>query len=147
MAIKIFVILRVLMGGLFILSGFEKLVGPYQNFLYVVQSYAVLNTFGEELVARFFPWIELLLGVFLMFGLWLKWALRGVILLIVVFMAVVGQAIVRNLPIDECGCFGELISFPLHVTIVIDSALLVLAGVLARSGKLVSHFSLDRYFE
>ena len=144
--IKFFVIGRILIGCLFIVSGFEKLIGPYQNFLYVVQSYEFLPTLLEEMVARTLPWIELFLGVFLVVGLWLKWALRSIGMVIFLFILIVGQALLRKLPIDECGCFGGLISLPLYAVLIFDSMLFLLTGVLLKREKCINIFSLDQYF-
>lgn len=144
--IKFFVIGRILIGCLFIVSGFEKLIGPYQNFLYVVQSYEFLPTLLEEMVARTLPWIELFLGVFLVVGLWLKWALRSIGMVIFLFILIVGQALLRKLPIDECGCFGGLISLPLYAVLIFDSMLFLLTGVLLKQEKCINIFSLDQYF-
>ena len=140
-------ILRVLLGTVFIVSGYEKLIGPYQNFLYVVQSYEVLSIPLEEFVARVFPWVELFLGIFLVVGLWLSLTLKGVLLMVLSFMAIVSQAIIRNLPIDECGCFGEMVSLPLKGVLTFDTCLFILTLILMFNLSKASKFSLDRYFE
>jgi len=146
MAIKIFVIIRILIGCLFVVSGFEKLIGPYQNFMYVVQSYEFLPTILEEVVARILPWGEFFLGVFLVFGLWLKWTLRLTLTLIVMFILIVGQALLRKLPIDECGCFGGLVSLPLYGVLIFDSMLLLLTSLLLKYKNRTNILSLDGYF-
>lgn len=132
-------------GSIFVISGFEKLIGPYQNFLYVIQNYSFLPLSLAEIVARFSPWVELLLGTFLVLGLWLKWTLRAVMALLLMFMVVVIQALIRNLPIDECGCFGALISFPLPVVLAFDTTVFVLAWFLSFRRKEAERCSLDRY--
>lgn len=147
MAINSLVITRILIGCLFVFSGFEKLIGPHQNFLYVVQSYKMFGVFLENIVAHVSPWIELFLGVFLLLGLWLKWVLRALRVLIAMFILVVAQAAIRNIPITECGCFGQLVSFPLYLILVFDGALLVLAGLLSRKEADTRVFSLDCYFD
>ena len=144
---NVFVIIRILIGAIFVVSGFEKLIGPYQNFLYVVQGYECLTPQAEEAVARIFPWIELLLGVFLMLGFWMKWVLSGIMVIISSFIVVVGQAILRDLPIKECGCFGALISLPLPAIIIFDSMLLILTGLLIKMKVYASKFSFDEYFD
>lgn len=146
MATSILVIVRVVLGVFFIVSGFEKLIGPYQNFLYIVQSYEIFGTFLENIAARLVPWIELFFGIFLVVGLWVKWILRGLLILIALFIGIVAQALIRNLPIIECGCFGSLISLPLHGTLILDCILLFLTGLLLAKEVLTSAFSLDRYF-
>ena len=75
--IKAFGILRILIGILFVVSGFMKLMQPYQNFLLTVHSYEILNGLVAEWFAKVMPWAEFFLGVFLILGLWLRPALLG----------------------------------------------------------------------
>ena len=96
-------ILRTFIGSIFLVSSLGKLLSPYQNFLYVVQAYQFLPSWGEVVVAQVFPWIELIVGVFVLLGLWTPWALRGALVLFAVFVVVVGQALIRNLPLESCG--------------------------------------------
>ena len=99
--------LRILIGLLFLFSGAEKLINPYQNFLYALQAYQVLPGWAEVAVARSFPWIELFVGIFCLLGLWCEAALNGALVLFAVFVTVIGQALLRGLDIDQCGCFGR----------------------------------------
>ena len=144
--INIFFIFRVLIGLLFIFSGFQKLIGPYQNFLYVIQGYQVFNSQLEEIIARYFPWIEFFLGVFLFLGLWLSVVLRGVIVFFVSFIFILSQALLRKLPVGECGCFGEKFSLPVHFMVFVDCALLAMTLFLFYNLYKTSVFSLDRYY-
>jgi len=143
---SVFVIIRLLLGSILVVSGFEKLISPYQNFLYVVQSYDMLPASLEGWVAKVFPWLEFFIGVFVVLGLWLKkilWAQAGIFL---VFILVVGQALVRRLPLSECGCFGDLISFPPQTVIVMDIGFFVLTCLCLMRVKETNRFSLDRLF-
>ena len=49
------VVARVLIGSVFIVSSSEKLIGPYQNFLYVIEGYEILNPALAEIVAQMLP--------------------------------------------------------------------------------------------
>jgi len=140
-------LLRIVIGGIFIFSGLGKLLSPYQNFLYVIQSYQLLPSWGEVLVAQIFPWIELLVGAFVLLGLWTPWALRGGLVLFSTFVVVVGQALIRGLPLEDCGCFGGLIHFKPQTVIIMDSACILLTSLLIRSISLTRKFSLDSYFD
>lgn len=142
-----FVVVRILIGILLIVSSSEKLIGPYQNFLYVVQNYQLLPGFLENVVARIFPWIELFVGVFLVLGLWLKAVLRAALVLLMIFIVVVAQALLRHLDIAECGCFGGLISVPPAKVMIFDSILLSLTGLMLFRFQRTVIFSLDQYFE
>jgi len=140
-------LLRILIGGIFIFSGLGKLLSPYQNFLYAIQAYQFLPSWGEVLAAQIFPWIELIVGVFVFLGLWTSWGLRGALVLFGVFVVVVGQALIRNLPLENCGCFGEWIHLKPQTVIVMDSVSLLLTVVLLRNLSSVKKFSLDSYFD
>ncbi len=149
MSWNLYVFLRILLGLLFTVVGAEKLISPYQNFLYVVQSYELFPlslTFLEEMTARILPWIEFLLGVFLLLGLWLKSVLRGFFILIGSFMVSVIQALIRKLPIDHCGCFGEMFSVSLPVILILDSFLLLCVLILMAKHKETSLLSLDQFY-
>jgi len=138
--------MRVLIGGFFIFSGGEKLIGPFQNFLYVVQGYDLLPSLLEKAVAFVVPWMEFLIGVFLILGFQTITALRFLLILLCIFILVVGQAIVRSLPIDQCGCFGESLSIPLWGVLMFDSLLLLLITGLIFNIAKTRALSLDKYF-
>ena len=138
--------LRIFIGLIFVVSGTEKLLSHYQNFLYVIQSYDVVPAPLDEWAARFFPWMELLLGVFTVLGLWTIWALRGLLVSTAVFLLVVGQALWRNLPVEKCGCFGELVSIPLPTIFLLDSVIWIYIAYLIIRIERTQRFSLDEYF-
>lgn len=145
---NIFFALRIFVGLVFVVSGTEKLLQPYQNFLYVIQSYQVLPcAVLEKVTALAFPWVELTLGCFLIIGLWLRWTLIGLWFCTLTFIIIIGQAQVRMLPISECGCFGDLIKVPLAVTMRFDSILLLTITLLLFSIPKSSFLSLDRFFQ
>ena len=142
----IFPILRIIIGLFFLIVSTDKLLQPYQNFLYIVQNYQLFPPFLEEIVARVVPWIEFFLGLFLILGLWSKRALQGLAALLMGFLCVVGQAMVRGLPLDKCGCFGDLISIPLHGIFIFDSTMLVFTVMMLRRIEPTSRWGLDEYF-
>jgi uncharacterized membrane protein YphA (DoxX/SURF4 family) len=139
----ILVILRILLGLCFIFTGGSKLLAPYQNFLYVVQSYQVFSPPIEQLAARVVPWIEFFLGLFLVLGLWLKNVLIGFLILISGFVVMLSQAIIRGLPVDHCGCFGSWLSVPIRTMVMIDSTFWLITLLMLLRLKQTSAFSLD----
>ena len=145
--ISAFVIIRIMLGCLLVISGIQKIMGPYQNFLYVVQSYAIFPSVLESVIAYILPWIELIFGVFLLLGFWLKFTLNGLWLIVAGFIFIVTQALIRKLPLVECGCFGSLFSFPLPVILILDSTILFILIQLSKNLDVTRHLSLDRYFE
>ncbi len=136
---------RLLVGCIFIVSGFEKVVTPYQNFLYVIEGYEILPTAAATIIAQIFPWIEIVVGIFLILGLWLRESLAAAMIMFLVFIVVVAQALIRNLPIGECGCFGELISFPLKGVLVMDICCMALVFISRRRIGETGFLSLDQW--
>lgn len=135
-----------MIGCIFVVSGFEKIITPYQNFQYVIQSYEVVPEVLETPIARIFPWIELFSGVFVLLGLWTRIFLISAMIMTMSFMTIVSQAIIRKLPITECGCFGELVSLPLHVVLMIDATMFCCILLLLKKHQQTISLSLDRYF-
>lgn len=142
-----YTILRIVIGSIFLVSGLGKLFSPYQNFMYVIQAYQLLPSWGEMMAAQVFPWVELIVGVFVLLGLWTSWGLRGAIVLFGIFVVVVGQALIRNLPLENCGCFGEWIHLKPQVVIIMDSISLLLTLALLRNIAHTRKISLDAYFD
>ncbi len=137
---------RFLVAALFIVSGAEKLFGSPENFYYVLQAYAVFPDPLARLLSIIFPWLEFGAGVFLALGLWL----RPVLILLAgisgSFVLVVGQAILRGLPIDNCGCFGDLVHLPLRGVILLDVTTFLFVLLCLKYGATISLFSLDGHY-
>ena len=144
---NILLILRFLIAGIFIVSGFEKAFGPSENFLYVLQAYDFLPDSLEKLASVVFPWVELGIGVFLALGLWTRLAFVGLACMSGSLILVVGQAIMRHLPIDDCGCFGSLIHLPIQGVIFLDITMFISAVFSLKNISAVRRFSLDHYFD
>ncbi len=145
---KKYVLLRILVGFVFVVSGLEKLFSSTENIIYVIQGYQMLhNPVLERLAALTLPWAEFLLGIFLILGLWRKQCGMAVTAISAMFAVAVSQAMVRGLPLSNCGCFGELLHFPLHVTLILD-LILISSGIvlLTRLNETLS-LSLDQLFE
>ena len=143
-SIKAFGILRILIGIMFVVSSFMKLMQPYQNFLLTVHSYEILNGPLAEWFAKGMPWAEFMLGVLMILGLWLRLALLGLWAMNTMFIAALSSAMIRKLPLQECGCFGESFSLPLYQILILDIVVwllfMVMAGFFARTHS----WSLDK---
>ncbi len=142
-----FVFLRILIGMVLLVSGVEKTISPYQNFLYIIQAYQMLPSPLENAVAMILPWVELIVGLLLVLGLWIPISLSAALMMFAMFIVVVGQALLRGLPLDQCGCFGQLVHIAPSVIVVIDSVTILIIYVLMRNLSLVAKFSLDKSFQ
>jgi len=98
-------ILRVVLGAIFVVAAWMKLREPWAIFAIAIDSYQVLPAWAVEIVARVLPWFELLLGVVLIAGVWRHVSAAAASLLLAVFFVLMVRAMVKGIQID-CGCFG-----------------------------------------
>lgn len=133
-------ICRFLVGVLFILSGFVKLVDP-MGFSFKLEEYfsePVLNLpFLEPLVlpiALFVVIFEVLVGVMLLVGFKRKFTLWSLLLMIVFFTGLTLYSAVTG-KVTDCGCFGDAVSLTPWETFWKDVALLVLILLLFAGAK------------
>ncbi|MFH0809898.1 MAG: MauE/DoxX family redox-associated membrane protein [Pseudomonadota bacterium] len=104
---------RVALGALFIFAAHDKLLDP-TAFAHAVANYQVLSLPTANLIAHVLPWIEALCGALLLLGVAVPGASLVTSGLLVVFGAMVAQAMWRGLDI-ACGCFSlaaERIGYP-----------------------------------
>ena len=139
----IFPLLRIVVGSVLLVSRFENAIHPYQNFLYAIQAYQILPGWAQTMTAVIAPWVELMIGLFLVLGLWTMKALRWALMLFAVFIVVVAQALLRALPLEHCGCFGSWIQATPRQIIVFDSFCFLVLMVLLRNLVKTQRFSLD----
>lgn len=75
------------------------------------------------MAALILPWIELIPGLFLLIGIFPLYSVRFIIGLTLIFILVLISVLVRELPIEDCGCLGgwiqETPSFALWRDVVI----------------------------
>jgi putative oxidoreductase len=96
--------LRIILGSLFIYSAVTKIT-DVDYFVKSLYNYKLLPEESLNYVALLIPWLELIIGLFILLGIFVKEsALLGGILM-VLFIAAIGIAVGRGLDI-ECGCFG-----------------------------------------
>jgi uncharacterized membrane protein YphA (DoxX/SURF4 family) len=116
------VLLRVLLGGIFIYAGYVKLVEPWQLFAAGIADYEVVPLWAAKFLAHTLPWFEVLVGLMLVVGRWMRVSSVSISLLLLVFFSLMVRAFVGGKEIN-CGCFGpnELISWK---TLVRDGSML-----------------------
>jgi len=93
---------RVFLGTMWVLAGIEKIADPAQ-FSRDISNYHLLPFGLENTVAIVLPWLELFIGLSLIFGLYINSASFISGALMVVFILFISQAMVRGFNI-ECGC-------------------------------------------
>lgn len=122
-------ILRFVVGGAFVLAGVLKIMDP-AKFAGDVDNYRIVPHFLINLVAILIPWIEVVAGLFVLAGVWLRASASLIASLTVMFFGLIVSALIRGLNI-ECGCFGTMGGKHIGlVNLAIDSTLLFLSALL-----------------
>jgi uncharacterized membrane protein YphA (DoxX/SURF4 family) len=95
---------RLIMAGIFIYASIEKIADP-AGFAKDVYNYQILPDGVINLTALVLPWLELLLGLCLLTGVWMPGAVLIANGLLLVFLAAFAFNLARGLDVN-CGCFG-----------------------------------------
>ncbi len=96
---------RLILGCVFLFSSIEKFQQPY-NFLFAVYDYEIVGPSFGLVVAFIVPWVELILGLCLLFGIFRYGAFLLSITLLSIFLFVISWALLHDLKI-QCGCLGR----------------------------------------
>jgi uncharacterized membrane protein YphA (DoxX/SURF4 family) len=96
-------LLRLFLGGVFVYASWDKLFHPLE-FARAMVGYQILPERVIGLAATTLPFLELICGILLLLGIWPMATLSCLGMMLVVFLAAIGQAAFRGLSID-CGCF------------------------------------------
>jgi uncharacterized membrane protein YphA (DoxX/SURF4 family) len=116
------------LGLLFLASAALKIWDP-ASFALAVDNYRILPEFLVPATALVLPWLEAICAILLLSRCGTRVASLILGVLLVVFMAALGQGLVRGLDVD-CGCFGgtgAAGSRDMIAALVRDAALLALA--------------------
>ena len=95
---------RIVLGIVFIFAGAEKIAGP-DSFAVAISNYRIFPVFTLNIIAITLPWLEVVAGLLVIFGISIKENSAIIGTLMVAFTVMVFIALLRGLDID-CGCFG-----------------------------------------
>ncbi len=99
-----FLFARLFFGAVFIAASIDKIAHPAE-FAKIVSNYHILPGCLINIVAIVLPWLEAIIGIFIVCGWWLPGATALANLLLAVFLAAFGQAVARGIDL-QCGCFS-----------------------------------------
>ncbi len=139
---NVYVILRMLLGIVFIWASWNKILEP-QSFAQIIYNYQILPPAMVNLAALLLPWIEAVCGICLISGYLVKGSVLVVDILLVVFILALTFNVYRGVDV-ACGCFsvsdqGEKITY---LKVIRDLPLLA-AGLWILYYRLkTDHFSL-----
>ncbi len=101
---------RLIVGATFLFSGFVKAVDPI-GFVYKIQDYLLALHLDFLFVlakptAVVMVVAELLIGLFLLLGIWRRWSSVLAALFMTFFLPLTLWIALKN-PVEDCGCFGD----------------------------------------
>ena len=94
---------RFILGVIFIYASIDKIIDPV-SFSSTIDNYHISPYFFNNIAALVIPWIELIIGVFLILGIFISGSSFIAILLLLFFIFILTQALLRGINVN-CGCF------------------------------------------
>jgi cation diffusion facilitator family transporter len=95
---------RLVLAVVFIYAAHDKILHP-AAFAEVVYNYQILPDVLVNITALVLPWLEMILGLLLLVGIWMPGAVVWVNFLMVTFLSAMAFNLARGLDI-HCGCFS-----------------------------------------
>ena len=96
--------LRLILGAIFVVASADKIYQP-AAFAQAIYNYQILPDTLINIMAIILPWLEILLGLFLIIGLWLPGTVTLTNLLLVTFLGALVFNMAQGLDV-HCGCFS-----------------------------------------
>ena len=100
---KVVLLARIILGVVFIYASIDKIANPI-DFSNAIDNYHISPVQLNNLAALIIPWVELVVGLFLVFGIFLEGSSLISICLLMFFIFIISQALVRGIDL-HCGCF------------------------------------------
>ena len=116
---------RILLGGILLFSRIIKLPS-IDTLIWEIEQYQILPTSLAIAYGNILPPLEIVLGILLISGIYLRYSALVSTLLVLSFTISKVSALVRGLNIDVCPCFGPAVPLLLVNSLAIDFVMLVL---------------------
>ena len=95
--------IQIALGAIFVVAALPKITDP-PSFAHMIYNYRILPAGLINISALIMPWVELVIGLCLILGVWVKPARWIITLMLVTFMIAIAINLGRDNAID-CGCF------------------------------------------
>ena len=120
---KFILILRLVLGSSFILSGITKIFSM-TSFIDTVYRFNVLPEVLNLPFSVFFPVAELVFGVALVIGYLTKFSSFSIMFMLIMMLAAIVPQLLGGPEIGDCGCFGGLMDSAVDENLLIRDILL-----------------------
>ena len=135
----VILVFRLILAAFFLTSSYGKLVDIERYSVDAVYNFGILPMALARPFGLVMPFIELLCGLGLLFGVLTRLSALGIALMSLSFF--IAKAIVLSQGRSiECGCFGAVIDTLASVTIFMDIPMMVLALVIMFSAPVARHW-------
>ena len=138
--LKIDLLARLILGFAFIYASIDKIIDP-TLFSNSIDNYHITPKALNNIFALFIPFVELILGICLMLGIYLRGATTLVVILLIWFIFIISQALFRGIDL-HCGCFDLAqknvdvnVRLEMIKRIIEDFVFLILAFVVKHTNK------------
>lgn len=121
------IIIRFFLGFIFIYAAIGKISAPHE-FAVAISNYQLFPDFSINFLAVFVPWLEIVCGFGLLFGVYVKENSVIYLSLITLFTLAIIISLLRGLDID-CGCFGYEDSSKVGIVKIGENIVLILLSV------------------
>lgn len=99
-------VFRIIIGMIFLFAGLAKISDPVR-FLLTLREFQLFPETLTPFLAVYLPWLELVLGLSMISGLWHRSSSLILVSLNLFFALAILSVVIRGIDID-CGCFGLL---------------------------------------
>jgi uncharacterized membrane protein YphA (DoxX/SURF4 family) len=96
-------LLRLLLGTVFVYASLDKIASP-AAFAKIVYQWQVIGPVPSNVVAVTLPWIEIVAGLLLIAGVWKRESSLVIALMLVVFVVAAASVMARGIDVENCGC-------------------------------------------
>jgi uncharacterized membrane protein YphA (DoxX/SURF4 family) len=128
---------QIALGAIFIVAALPKLTDP-PSFAHMIYNYRILPGGLINISALVMPWVEVLAGLALILGVWVRPARWIITLLLVTFMIAITINLARGNAID-CGCFDVSAATKTHeerikdmwIVLIRDAGMLLMCAQIA----------------
>jgi len=125
---RLFFILRVILGVIFIWAGLNKILDP-ESFARIIYNYRILPSILVNPVAIVLPWVEVVCGLLLVSGHLVKGSALIIDILMIIFILAFITNVYRGIDIG-CGCFSLALQTTRQLRIdLVRDVLLLCAGL------------------
>jgi len=142
-------IFRIIIGGIFLVSGLAKISDPVR-LLFTLRDFKLFPEIIVPFTAIYLPWLEFILGLLIIVGLLYRTSSLMLAFLNFAFMLAILSVIIRGMEID-CGCFGllaDMLKIPdmADMKAVIRNLIFIGISIYIFKAKKTA-FSLENYFK